>query len=143
MALCNELNSFHCKYRYGEECAWSEIILSDYTLLTIDRLNLTQVLTQHWLMTLLFAGLFLSALTGGIIIPQISSFLLILETDDFDSINSENPYELPEQELLTPSASLVCEVRSHHVLQPVPQSTVSQSSFSLPVAEAFASVERM
>ena len=94
-------------------------------------------------MTLLFVGLFLSALTGGIIIPQISSILLILETDDFDSINSENPYELPEQELLKPSASLVCEVRSHHVLQAVPQSTVSQSSFSLPVAEALASVECM
>ena len=94
-------------------------------------------------MTLFFAGLFLSALTGGIIIPQISSFLLILETDDFDSLNSENPYELPEQELLTRSAALVHEVRSHHVLQPVPQSTVSQSLFSLPVAEAIASVERM
>ena len=94
-------------------------------------------------MTLLFAGLFLSALTGGIIIPQISSFLLILETDDFDSINSENPYELPEQELLTRSAALVHEVRSHHALQSVTQSTVSQLSFSVPVAETIASVERM
>lgn len=94
-------------------------------------------------MTLLFAGLFLSALTGGIIIPQIYSFLLILETDDFDSLNSENLYELPEQELLTRSASLVRGVRSHHGLQSVPQSTVSQLSFSVPVAEAIASVERM
>jgi hypothetical protein len=89
-------------------------------------------------MALLFAGLFLSALTGGIIIPQISSFLLILETDDFDSLNSENPYELPEQELLTRSASPVREVRSHQVAE----SMVSQVSFSLPVAEAIASVER-
>ena len=89
-------------------------------------------------MTFLFAGLFLSALTGGIIIPKIYSFLIILETDDFDSINSDNLYELPEQELLTPSTSLVREMRSHHV----PQSTLSQPSFSLSAVEALASVER-
>ncbi|HAA27781.1 MAG TPA: hypothetical protein DCE56_09080 [Cyanobacteria bacterium UBA8553] len=90
-------------------------------------------------MTILLVSLFISALTGGIIIPQISSFLLILEADDFDSINSDSLYELPEQELMTPSASLMHEVRSHHV----PQSTVSQPSFSLSRVEAIASVEHI
>lgn len=92
-------------------------------------------------MTLFFVGLFLSTLTGGIIIPQIHSFLLILETDDFDSINSNNPHDLLEQELLTRSALLVRGARSHHRSQSVQPSTVSQPSFLPPAAEAIASVE--
>ncbi len=87
-------------------------------------------------MTCLLVGLFLSALTGGIIIPQLSSGLLIFEADDFDFLNSDNPYELPEQELLTRSPSLEREAPSHCVPQSVQQSTVSQPSFFLPAVEA-------
>ena len=76
-------------------------------------------------MIVFLVGLFLSALISALIRPQISLFFLMLETEEFDSGNSDQPYELPEQDLLTPSPAK-------------PQLTVSEVSSSLGGASVFA-----
>jgi hypothetical protein len=76
-------------------------------------------------MIVFLVGLCLTALISALIRPQISLFFLMLETEEFDSGNSDQPYELPEQDLLMPSPT-----RS--------QLTVSELSSSLGGASVFA-----